>query len=65
MIKSRPRSTLRLSMATAVRPAFRCAALAILAIVLSACKTDPQTDAKSVAVDFAAERETIMALEKK
>ena len=65
MIKSRPRSTIHPTMATSVLPAFRCVALAILAIVLSACNTDPRIGAESVAVDRAAERETLMALERK
>jgi ketosteroid isomerase-like protein len=47
-----------------IASAFRCAALPILAIVLSGCNTDPQTDAESVAADLAAERETLMALER-
>ena len=47
-----------------IASAFRCAALAILAIVLSGCNTDPQIDAESVAADLAAERETLMALER-
>ena len=47
-----------------IASAFRCAALPILAIVLSGCNTDPQIDAESVAADLAAERETLMALER-
>ena len=65
MIKSLARYTLGLSIATAVLPAFRYSALAILAMLLSACNTDPQIDAESVAADLAAERQTLMALERK
>ena len=65
MIKAPLRSTLHLIMAIAVQPVFRCAALAALAMLLSACNTDPQIDVESVAIDTAAERQTLMALEQK
>lgn len=38
--------------------------MVVLTIVLGACGSEPQTDSESAAVDFAAERETLMALER-
>ena len=49
---------------TALMPASRLVAMVILAITLSACNSGPQSDAESAAVDSAAERETLMALER-
>lgn len=49
---------------TALTPASRLAAMVTLTITLSACDSGPQTDAEPAAVDFAAERETLMALER-
>lgn len=40
------------------------AAVAWLTLALSACGTDPETDVRSAEVDVAAERETLMALER-
>ena len=49
---------------TALMPALRLTAMIILTIALSACNSEPQADAESAAIDFAAERETLMALER-
>jgi len=49
---------------TALMPVLHLVPMAILSIALSACNSGPQTDAKSAVVDLAAERETLMALER-
>ena len=48
----------------ALMPALRLASMVVLTFLLSACDSEPQTDSETVAVDFAAERETLMALDR-
>lgn len=50
--------------ASTLMPVLRLAALVLLTIPLGACDADPQIDADSAPVDPAAERETLMALER-
>lgn len=48
----------------ALMPVLRLATMVVLTVVLSACDSDPQIDSEPVAVDLAAEGETLMALER-
>jgi len=46
-------------------PILRCAFAVLLAVALGACNTDTQIDTASAELDHAAERDTLMALERK